>query len=30
MVGMIDNPQLECLISEARPLLQQALQDIQA
>lgn len=30
MVGMIDNPQLECLISEARPLLQQALQNIQA
>ena len=30
MVGMMDNPQLECLISEARPLLQQALQDIQA
>ncbi len=28
MVGMIDNPQLECLISEARPLLQQALQDV--
>jgi len=27
---MIDNPQLECLISEARPLLQQALQNIQA
>jgi uncharacterized protein (DUF302 family) len=30
MVGMIDNPQLECLISDARPLLQQALQDIKA
>jgi len=30
MVGMIDNPELECLISEARPLLQQALQNIQA
>jgi uncharacterized protein (DUF302 family) len=30
MVGMINNPQLECLISEARPLLQQALQNIQA
>lgn len=30
MVGMIDNQQLECLISEARPLLQQALQNIQA
>lgn len=30
MVGMIDNPELECLISEARPLLQQALQDIKA
>ena len=29
MVGMIDNPQLECLISEARPLLQQALHQIQ-
>ena len=28
MVGMIDNPQLESLISEARPLLQQALRDI--
>ncbi len=30
MVGMIDNQQLECLISEARPLLKQALQNIQA
>jgi uncharacterized protein (DUF302 family) len=30
MVSMIDNPQLEHLISEARPLLQQALQNIQA
>ncbi len=30
MIGMIDNQQLECLISEARPLLQQALQNIQA
>ncbi len=28
MVGMIDNPQLECLVSEARPLLQQALKSI--
>jgi len=25
MVGMIDNPQLSCLVEEARPLLQQAL-----
>lgn len=25
MVGMIDNPQLKCLVEEARPLLQQAL-----
>jgi uncharacterized protein (DUF302 family) len=30
MVGMIDNPELGSLISEARPLLQQALQDIQS
>ncbi len=28
MVGMVDNPQLECLVSEARPLLEQALQSI--
>ena len=28
MVGMIDNPELDCLISEARPLLQQALHSI--
>jgi len=28
MVGMIDNPQLECLVSEARPLLEQALRSI--
>jgi uncharacterized protein (DUF302 family) len=28
MVGMIDNPALECLVSEARPLLQQALNSI--
>lgn len=25
MVGMIDNPELDCLVSEARPLLKQAL-----
>ncbi len=25
MVGMIDNPQLQCLVNEAKPLLQQAL-----
>jgi len=29
MIGMIDNPQLECLVKEARPLLQQALTAIQ-
>jgi len=29
MVGMIDNPQLVCLVEEARPLLQQALAAIQ-
>jgi len=28
MVGMIDNPALECLVSEARPLLEQALNSI--
>jgi len=28
MVGMIDNPDLECLVSEARPLLEQALNSI--
>jgi len=28
MVGMTDNPELECLVSEARPLLQQALQSV--
>jgi len=28
MVGMIDNPDLECLVSEARPLLEQALNNI--
>lgn len=28
MVGMADNPQLECLVEEARPLLQQALASI--
>jgi len=28
MVGMIDNPQLECLVKEARPLLQEALSAI--
>jgi len=30
MVGMIDNPQLECLVKEARPLLQKALSAIKA
>ncbi|OIO70257.1 MAG: ABC transporter ATP-binding protein [Zetaproteobacteria bacterium CG1_02_55_237] len=30
MVGMIDNPQLVCLVEEARPLLQKALSAIQA
>jgi len=29
MVGMADNPELECLVTEARPLLQQALQSVQ-
>lgn len=29
MVGMIDNAELECLVTEARPLLQKALQAIQ-
>jgi hypothetical protein len=28
MVAMIDNPELECLVEEARPLLEQALQSI--
>ena len=28
MVGMIDNPDLECLVAEARPLLEQALNSI--
>ncbi len=28
MVGMIDNPALECLVSEAKPLLEQALNSI--
>jgi len=28
MVGMIDNPALECLVKEARPLLEQALHSI--
>jgi len=28
MVGMIDNPELNCLVSEARPLLEQALRSI--
>jgi uncharacterized protein (DUF302 family) len=28
MVGMIDNPALECLVNEARPLLEQALNQI--
>ncbi len=28
MVGMIDNPELECLVKEARPLLEQALNSI--
>lgn len=28
MVGMADNPELECLVEEARPLLQQALDSI--
>ncbi|MDX8389370.1 MAG: DUF302 domain-containing protein [Mariprofundaceae bacterium] len=28
MIGMIDNTDLECLVKEARPLLQQALQSI--
>jgi len=30
MVGMIDNPQLECLVKEARPLLQEGLTAIKA
>lgn len=29
MVGMIDNPELECLVTDARPLLQKALQAVQ-
>jgi len=29
MVGMIDNPDLECLVNDARPLLQKALQAVQ-
>jgi len=28
MVGMIDNPKLQCLVNDAKPLLQQALQSI--
>jgi len=28
MVGMIDNPELNCLVKEARPLLEQALNSI--
>ncbi|MDQ6986523.1 MAG: DUF302 domain-containing protein [Mariprofundaceae bacterium] len=28
MVGMIDNPELNCLVNEARPLLEQALRSI--
>ena len=28
MIGMIDNPNLQCLVQDARPLLQQALQSI--
>ncbi len=28
MVGMIDNPKLQCLVNEAKPLLQQALNGI--
>jgi len=28
MVGMIDNPKLQCLVNEAKPLLQQALDGI--
>jgi len=28
MIGMIDNPDLECLVKEARPLLEQALNSI--
>jgi len=28
MVGMIDNPELNCLVNEARPLLEQALNSI--
>ena len=30
MVGMIDNDELECLVTEARPLLQKALEAVQA
>ena len=30
MVGMIDNPELECLVTDARPLLEKALQAVQA
>lgn len=29
MVGMIDNPELKCLVDQARPLLQQALSRVQ-
>jgi len=29
MIGMIDNPELKCLVEEARPLLQNALNNIQ-